>query len=67
VGSYGSAFIRWSEERSRTRLYWWQRLVAIRALEHDEAGALCWEEVLVTVTRQVGKSHLLREIVLWRL
>jgi hypothetical protein len=53
--------------RSGQPLYWWQVLVAHRALEHDEDGALVWEEVLLTTTRQVGKSHLLREIVLWRL
>jgi hypothetical protein len=39
----------------------------VRALECDATGALLWEEVLLTTSRQVGKSHLLRELCLWRL
>jgi phage terminase large subunit-like protein len=57
----------WSHERTGQPLYWWQVLAACRALEHDADGALVWEEVLLTTTRQVGKSHLLREAILWRL
>jgi hypothetical protein len=67
VNTYGPRFAEWAEKRAGVPLYWWQRLVAFRALEHDADGALVWEEVLVTVSRQVGKSHLLREIILWRL
>jgi hypothetical protein len=67
VGTYGPVFVSWSEERTGQELYWWQKLTAYRALEHDEAGALLWGEVLLTTSRQVGKSHLLRELILWRL
>jgi hypothetical protein len=34
--------------------------------EHDEHGDLLWLLVLVSTSRQVGKSWLLRELALWR-
>ena len=66
VGSIGSEFIAWAEERSGRPLRWWQRLVATRLLEVDEAGALVWEAMILSTARQVGKSWLLRELLLWR-
>lgn len=48
-------------------LRWWQRLVLDRALEHDEAGQLIWQTVLVSAPRQVGKSYLERIVCGWRL
>jgi len=67
VGSLGEEFIAWSEERSGVGLRWWQRLVAVRLLEVDAAGLLVWESAVVSTARQVGKSWLLRELVLWRI
>jgi hypothetical protein len=68
VGSYGQEAIEWAEHRSGKPLRWWQRLVLLRVLEHDEAGALtCWPFVLFSTSRQSGKSWLLRELMLWRI
>jgi hypothetical protein len=67
AGSLGARFIRWSEQRSNGRLRWWQRLAATRILETDAAGKLCWDQVLLSMPRQLGKSWLLRELCLWRL
>jgi hypothetical protein len=67
VGSLGPEFIRWAERRSGRRLRWWQRLAANRILEVDAEGALCWEAVILSVPRQLGKSWLLRELALWRI
>jgi len=67
VGSLGDEFADWAEERSGKPLRWWQRLVATRALEVDDAGELVWETVLLTMARQLGKSWLLREVLLWRI
>jgi hypothetical protein len=66
VGSYGRSLVECSLARG-VSLRWWQRFVAYRALEHDDDGRLVWESVLLTTTRQVGKSWLLRELALWRL
>jgi len=41
--------------------------VAYRLLEHDRAGRLVWRNVLVTMARQLGKSWLLRALIVWRL
>lgn len=67
VGSFGPEAVTWIEARSRLRLHWFQRLVTYRLLEHDEAGDLVWREVLVSMSRQLGKSVWLREVGLWRL
>lgn len=67
VGSYGAEFAAWSRQRSGRGLRWWQRLLAARLLEHDEAGRLVWLWVLLSTSRQVGKSVLLGELALWRL
>jgi hypothetical protein len=67
VGSLGPEFIRWAQKRSGRRLRWWQRLAATRILEVDAEGRLCWEAVIITVPRQLGKSWLLRELALWRI
>lgn len=55
------------EDRAGRPLRWWQRFAIFAALEHDEDGALVWPLVLVSTTRQVGKSYLLRDLILWRL
>lgn len=67
VGSYGAEFAAWSERRSGRPLRWWQRLAATRLLEHDAAGLLVWLTVLLTTSRQVGKSVLLGDLALWRI
>jgi hypothetical protein len=67
VGSLGPEFIESAEARSGRPLRWWQRLVAVRVLEVDEAGELVWETVVLSMPRQLGKSWLLRELCLWRI
>ena len=73
TGTYGPAFVRWVDgqpqlhPRKTQGLLWWQRLVAYRALEHDADGALVWRNVLLTVSRQSGKSWLLRSLIAWRI
>jgi hypothetical protein len=67
VGSLGPEFIEWAERRSGRELRWWQRLVATRLLEVDGAGVLVWETLVLSMARQLGKSWLLRELLLWRI
>jgi len=67
AGSLGAEFVAWSKERTGRDLRWWQRLAAARMLEVDSDGRLVWETILLTVPRQLGKSWLLRELILWRL
>jgi hypothetical protein len=67
VGSLGADFIRAAEQREGQPLRWWQRLVATRLLETDVDGRLVWETLLLTMARQLGKSWLLRELLLWRM
>ena len=67
VGSLGEEFIAFAQALEGRPLRWWQRLVAVRLLEVDEAGVLVWEAALVSTARQVGKSWLLRDLALWRI
>lgn len=67
VGSLGGEFIAYAEARSGRALRWWQRLVAVRLLEVDRGGLLLWETLILSMARQLGKSWLLRELVLWRI
>lgn len=73
TGSYGRLFIEWANEnpdlnpRRTEGLRWWQQVVASRLLEHDEDGLLVWRNVIVTCARQVGKSWLLRALIMWRI
>ena len=73
VGSYGAEFVAWAHDRLDIHpkkidgLRWWQQFAAIRALEHDAAGELCWPEVVLTTPRQVGKGFLIRALALWRM
>ena len=66
-GSYGADLAAYAQARTGRPLRWWQALTAARLLEHDDAGALVWDNVDVTVARQVGKSYLLRELCMWRI
>lgn len=67
VGSLGPEFIRWAEAREGKPLRWWQRLAATRLLEIDAKGRLVWEALILSMARQLGKSWLLRELILWRI
>src|SRR6185436_12526833 len=67
VGSLGPDFIRWAEAREGRPLRWWQKLVATRLLEHDSDKRLVWETMVLSMARQLGKSWLLRELLLWRI
>jgi hypothetical protein len=62
----GPEFIAWVADRDG-RLRWWQRLVATRLLEHDAEGRLVWDTLVLSMARQLGKSWLLRELLLWRI
>jgi hypothetical protein len=73
VGSYGDAFIAWADThpelhpRRSEGLRWFQRLLAYRLLEHDIEGRLVWRNVLITLSRQCGKSWFLRALICWRI
>ena len=41
--------------------------MAARLLEVDADGRLCWETMVCSMPRQLGKSWLLRELLLWRI
>jgi hypothetical protein len=67
VGSLGPDFERWVRRRHKgRRLRWFQRLFVRRLLEVDAAGRLVWETALLSMARQLGKSWLLREVMMWR-
>src|SRR4029077_14349435 len=66
-GSLGPDFIAFAEERSGRPLRWWQQLAATRLLEIERGGDLVWETALLSMARQLGKSWLLRELMLWRI
>jgi phage terminase large subunit-like protein len=73
VGTLGPEFVEWADRqpglhpRRTTGLRWWQKMTAYRLLEVDEDGELVWRNVLLTMARQVGKSWLIRAIILWRI
>jgi hypothetical protein len=66
VGSLGDDFAAFAEARAGRPLRWWQRMVAARLLEHDDQGELVWEWLVLSTARQLGKSWLLRELIMWR-
>jgi len=66
VGSLGPEFWAFAAERSGKDLRWWQRLATARLLEVDVGGRLCWSAAVLSMARQLGKSWLLRELMLWR-
>jgi hypothetical protein len=73
VGTYGPQFIEWADAniaihgRKSTGLRWFQRALAYRLLEHDEAGSLVWRNSIITMARQCGKSFFLRALIMWRI
>jgi hypothetical protein len=66
VGSYADAWLTFCLDRLDWRPHWFQRLVAARLLEHDLTGELVWSKALVSTTRQVGKSAVLRSLAMFR-
>jgi len=67
IGSYGARLAEFVRDRTGSELDWWQRLISARILEHDADGVLVWQEWLLTVARQLGKSYWWRELCLWRM
>jgi hypothetical protein len=67
VGSHGAQFVKWGEAWTGKKLRWFQKLIAYRMLEYDRDGHLVWEQIIVSMARQVGKSYLLRLLALWRM
>lgn len=64
--SRGFACIRWAEALG-IRLYPWQKLALIRALELNEDGTYRFRVVLILVARQNGKTTLCKVLTLWRM
>ena len=64
--SRGFACIRWAEAMG-IRLYPWQRLALIRALELNPDGTYRFRVVLILVARQNGKTTLCKVLTLWRM
>ncbi len=68
VGTHFADFEEWYTSRNPDQpLRWWQRLAGIRILEHDVGGELVWRKWFVSVARQLGKSHFIRELLVWAL
>ena len=65
--SYGPSAREWLETVFGLTLRGWQAYALDRALEHDEEGTLIWSTVVLTVSRQSGKSVLSRALCMWRL
>jgi hypothetical protein len=66
VGSYGAEAAGWIERYLRDDLRPWQRYALERVLEHRADGSLRWRRVILTVSRQSGKSILSRGLCGWR-
>ena len=64
--SRGFACIRFAE-RLGIGLYPWQKLALIRALELNEDGTYRFRVVLILVSRQNGKTTLVKVLTLWRM
>lgn len=67
AGSYGPGARDWLEQVFDLRLRGWQAYALDRALEHNAEGDLIWSTVVLTVSRQSGKSVLSRGLCMWRL
>lgn len=67
VGTYGWQVIDDVEKDTRRPLRWWQKLVLVRLLEHRPDGSLCWKYHVGSGPRRVGKSHVYRGAMRWRL
>lgn len=67
VDSLGREFEWWIGAMKGRRLRWWQRLVARRLLEVDADRRLLWDVLVLSLARQLGKSWLLRDLIMWRM
>jgi hypothetical protein len=67
TGSYGPEAVAWIRHYLGTELRPWQEYAIGRALEHRADGRLRWRRVILTVSRQSGKSVLARGLCGWRL
>jgi hypothetical protein len=66
TGSYGAEAAGWIGAYLRDELRPWQRYALERLLEHRADGSLRWRRVILTVSRQSGKSILSRGLCGWR-
>ena len=66
TGSYGAEAAGWITRYLRDELRPWQRYALERILEHRADGSLRWRRVILTVSRQSGKSVLSRGLCGWR-
>jgi len=66
VGSYGPEACGWITDYLGDELRPWQRYALERILEHRADGSLRWRRVILTVSRQSGKSVLSRGLCGWR-
>jgi len=67
TGSYGPEAVAWVREYLGDQLRPWQQYALLRILEHRDDGSLRWRRVILTVSRQSGKSILCRGLCGWRL
>lgn len=66
-GSHGADAVAWLKDTFGMVLRPWQAHALERALEYDADRKLIWQTVIVTVSRQSGKSWLARGLAMWRL
>jgi len=66
TGSYGGLACEWAARVLRVELRPWQRWALDRALEHRADGSLRWGAVILSVSRQSGKSVTGRAVCGWR-
>lgn len=64
-GALGLAALEWIDANAPGALWPWQRYVVSRVLE-TEGGRLRWRAVLLCVSRQQGKSHMMQRLLWWR-
>ena len=67
TGSYGPEAAAWIRQYLGDELRPWQHYALQRMLEHRDDGSLRWRRVILTVSRQSGKSILCRALCGWRL
>lgn len=67
VGSLGPEAIAWVKDELGIELRWWQKLAMVRQLEAREDETLCWQSIVESGTRRIGKSVRLRSTALWRI
>ena len=67
TGSYGDQCLTWASENLGIDCRPWQRWAITRALEHRADGSLRWSVVVLTVSRQSGKSWVGKAVCGWRM